>query len=77
MHPALTCRRPNARRGLYEIFSRPARILTSFLLPTRYRASRFVSRGCQMDIIYIALLVGCVLVSIPLVCFFEHLRRPQ
>ncbi len=30
-----------------------------------------------MDIIYLALLVGCVRVSIPLVYFFEHLRRPQ
>ncbi len=30
-----------------------------------------------MDILYIALLVAFVAVSIPLVYYFEHLRRPQ
>lgn len=30
-----------------------------------------------MDIIYIALLVACFAVSIPLVWFLERLRRPQ
>ena len=83
-HPQCRVNGSPLLRSLYAIFT-PARIFyTAFLCVTAYipislivTADRFVSGENTMDILYIALIIGFVALSIALIHFFETLRRPQ
>ena len=72
------------RGRLYAIFISLFVFYTAFLYARAYISVSWISTGFRfvpgenaMDILYIALMVGFVALSIGLTYFFETLRRPK
>jgi hypothetical protein len=72
------------RKSLYAIFISSGVFYTAFLYDPAYISAsqistsfRFVSGENAMDILYIALMIGFIALSIGLTYFFETLRRPK
>jgi hypothetical protein len=70
--------------SLYTIFTRSPLVYTAFLRPGAYISGNETLADCEfasgenvMDILYIALIIGFIAVTVALTYFCETLRRPK